>query len=138
MEATEEIIIIDDDRDDQEVIALILKQLKVNHSIRFFDNAERAYEYLCDEKVIPFIIYSDINMPGMNGFQLRDKIHGNENIRLKCVPYLFLTTGGESRHIWEAYSKTAQGYFLKPNTLEGWKMLFSMTIAYWEHSKKPR
>ena len=66
MESKEEIIIIDDDRDDQEVMQLILKQLQVGNDIKFFDNASSAYEYLCDEKVIPFMIFSDINMPGIN------------------------------------------------------------------------
>jgi CheY-like chemotaxis protein len=138
MSSVEPIVIVDDDNDDLEMIETTLKELKINHPIKFFNNGKSAYDYLIDDKVVPFIIFSDINMPGMNGFQLRDKIHESDGLRAKCTPYLFVTTGCDAKFIWEAYSKNAQGYFIKPNTMKAWRDFFSLTIKYWEESKKPR
>ncbi len=131
------IVIIEDDKDDEEIYKSILQDLRVESELRFFPNAERALEYLNQVEVNPFIIFSDINMPGMNGFQLRDKIHDDPLLRIKCIPYIFLTTGGESIAIREAYSKNAQGFFTKPNSMSEWKELIGLVVDYWKSSKKP-
>src|SRR5688572_15468720 len=126
------IIIIEDDPDDQDIINLTLNELNVTHEIVFFDNPEKAFDYLSVPENEPFIIFSDINMPGMSGFELRDKIHQEPSLRMKCVPYIFLTTGGENKQVWKAYSNNAQGFFIKPTSMEKWRALFSMIISYWE------
>lgn len=137
MQIQEPIIIVEDDTDDQEMILSILNELQVEHKIVFFDNGEKALSYLLKEDVVPFIIFSDINMPFLTGFQLRDKIHEHDGLRSKCVPFIFLTTGGNAKYVWQAYSKSAQGYFIKPYTVSEWKDFFSTTIKYWTKSKRP-
>jgi CheY-like chemotaxis protein len=131
------IIIIEDDMDDQEIIQTTLNELHVKNEIVFFHDADAAYEYISRPEVIPFLILSDIKLPGNDGFYLRDKIHAIPDLRLKCVPYIFLTIGTENKFIWQAYSNNAQGFFIKPSTMQGWKQLLFMTIHYWENSKKP-
>lgn len=132
------IVIIEDDVDDQEIMKLTLEDLGVSQEVVFFDNAEAAITFLSRNEVVPVVIFSDINMPGMNGFQLRDKIHADPDLRTKCIPYIFLTTGGENKHVWEAYSNNAQGFFVKPSSVSGWKELLSMVLIYWANSKTPK
>jgi CheY-like chemotaxis protein len=132
------IIIIEDDRDDQDIIKTTLTDLEVKNPLVFFENGEKAFIYLSRPDVTPFLIFSDVNMPGINGFQLRDKIHEDAELRIKCIPYLFLTTGGENKYVWEAYSRNAQGFFIKPSSMGNWKKLFYMIIHYWENSRIPR
>lgn len=134
----QQIIIIEDDTDDQEIMKLTLSDLYVESEVIFFNEGQSALDYLSDASIIPLIIFSDINMPGMNGFQLRDKIHADPDLRMKCTPYIFLTTGGESKHIWEAYTKNVQGFFVKPSSVSEWKDLFALVLGYWSISKKPR
>jgi len=62
--------------------------------VHYFDNAKDALSFLSDPGGYPFIVLSDINISGINGFQLRDKILEDEELTNKCVPYLFLTTWG--------------------------------------------
>jgi len=132
------IVIIEDDADDQLIIRTTFEELGVPNKLEFFDTGDKAYDFLCREEVIPFLILSDINMPGMNGFQLRDKLHEDEDLRRKCIPYIFITIGGDHRFVWEAYAKNAQGFFIKPDSDAGWKKLLFMLFNYWEDSKKPR
>lgn len=132
------IIIIEDDADDQDIIRQTLEDIGTGAELQFFDDAATAFNYISRKDVVPFIILSDINIPIMNGFQLRDKIHEDHELRMKCIPYIFVTTGGESTAVMEAYSKNAQGFFIKPNTIDGWKKIMTNTVNYWMESKKPR
>ena len=76
-------------------------------------------------------------MNRVNGFELKKKIFDNESIRLKCIPFLMLSTSGAAPHILEAYSLNVQGYFIKPNTVEKIKDMFEIVVKYWSLSQRP-
>jgi len=61
-------------------------------------------------------------LPKLNGLELRQKIHRNESLRIKCIPYLYFTTSAEQKHVIDAYSKSVQGFFIKPNAFEKLKI----------------
>ena len=117
------IIIIEDDPDDQELFEDIFKELEYTNPVLYFFDGEKALAYLSTSKDQPFLILSDINLPKLNGFKLRDKIHSNEQLRLKCIPYLFFTTTAEQKHVIDAYSKSIQGFFIKPHSFEKLKLV---------------
>lgn len=131
------IIIIEDDRDDQELMAEVFEELGYNNEILFFGDGEQALDHLINNKVEPFIVFSDINMPKLNGMELREKIHNNEDLRLKCTPYLFFSTSSEQQHIIDAYSKSIQGFFVKPRTYNDLKKTLNVIIEYWKTCVSP-
>ena len=104
------IIIIEDDLEDQEILTEVFTELGYKNEIVFFSEGEKALEYLISTKVEPFIIFSDINMPRLSGMELREKVHQNEDLRIKSIPYLFFTTSAEQKHVVDAYSKSIQGF----------------------------
>ena len=108
------IIIIEDDLDDQEMLTEIFRDLDYKNETIFFGDGEAALVFLVDTEIEPFIIFSDINMPKLNGVELREKVHNNEDLRIKSIPYLFFTTTAEQKHVVDAYSKSIQGFFVKP------------------------
>ncbi len=61
------IVFIEDDLDDQEIMAEIFKELNYENKIVFFGDGEKALEYLTKIYIEPFLILSDINMPKLNG-----------------------------------------------------------------------
>lgn len=85
----------------------------------------------------PFIIFSDINMPKLNGIELRAKIHENEDLRMKSIPHLFFTTGAEQQHVVEAYSKSVQGFFIKPYDFLEMKDMIKSIVEYWQKCVSP-
>jgi CheY-like chemotaxis protein len=131
------IIIIEDDEDDRELLTGAFKSLKIDNPIMFFEDGYGAYEYLLDVKVKPFLVISDINMPKMDGFELRDKIHANYELRIKCIPYLFMTTSSSPGIIIEAYSKSVQGFFIKPNTFPALQNIIKKIVDYWNECTYP-
>ena len=90
-----------------------------------------------DTPIEPFLILSDINMPKLNGMELREKIHNNEDLRMKCIPYLFFTTSAEQAHVIEAYSRSIQGFFVKPAGYAHLKQTLKLIVDYWLQCVSP-
>lgn len=137
MNKTGSIIVIEDDRDDQKNLEEIFKELNYENEILFFGDGELALDYLTKSSVEPFLILSDINMPKLNGIELREKIDTNEDLRLKCIPYLFFTTTSEQKYVVDAYSKSVQGFFVKPNSFEKLKSTIKIIVEYWQECESP-
>src|SRR5690242_1783823 len=109
------VIVIEDDIDDQDVLTEIFKELNFPNKVIFFTDGQLALDYLNKKEILPFIILSDINMPKLDGFALRQKIQTDSELDLKCIPYLFFSTGLNQQAVINAYSSSAQGFFVKPN-----------------------
>jgi CheY-like chemotaxis protein len=77
-----EIIIIEDDMDDQFLLEEVFKSLDYPNKRIYLPDGLSALEYLHGEKVAPFIILSDINMPKLNGLELRNKLQTDAALSL--------------------------------------------------------
>lgn len=131
------IVFIEDDIDDKEVLSEVFKELDYANEIIFFTDGEKALDYLTDTKIKPFIIFSDINMPKLNGIELRDKLRENKELEIKSIPYLFFTTTAEQNHVVDAYSKSIQGFFVKPSSYKEIKEVLKIIIEYWQKCVSP-
>jgi CheY-like chemotaxis protein len=131
------IIIIEDDQDDQDILADIFEELNYDHKLIFFGDSMEALEYLTNTDVEPFLVLSDINMPRLNGMELREKIHNNEDLRMKSIPYLFFSTSAEQEHVVDAYSRSIQGFFVKANDYKKLKETMRKIVEYWQECVSP-
>jgi len=131
------IVIVEDDIDDQEMFTDVFKELNYKNEIVFFNDGQEALAYLTAETSEPFIVFSDINMPKLNGIELRKQIHENENIRIKTIPYLFFTTTAEQDAVVDAYSKSIQGFFIKPISFQDLKSTMKIIVEYWQKCESP-
>jgi len=131
------IVVVEDDTDDQEMFNEIFKELNYKNEIIFFNDGQEALAYLTAESSEPFIVFSDINMPKLNGIELRKQIHENESIRIKTIPYLFFTTSAAQDDVIDAYSKSIQGFFVKPSSFQDLRELIKIIIEYWQKCVSP-
>lgn len=131
------IILIEDDLDDQEFITDALKLSGIDNHIEIFDNGEKALTYLLKSDQQPFIILSDVNLPVMNGLQLKFEIQKNEYLRNKSIPFIFLSTSADAKAVQEAFELNAQGFFEKEITFEGIQRQLEQIISYWKTSRHP-
>jgi DNA-binding NtrC family response regulator len=131
------IIIIEDDADDRDFFREAFEILNYENEIIYFEDGESALAFLVREPIKPFLILSDINMPGLSGIELKHKIHLNENLRMKCIPYLFFTTTANQQHVIDAYSKSAQGFFVKPASIEHLTIIIKKIVEYWQVCESP-
>lgn len=131
------IVFIDDDPDDQELYCEILKELQLPNKIQSIFNGKDALNYLRHTKDQPFIIFCDINMPQLNGIELRNEINNDEYLKGKSIPFIFLTTAASKDAVREAYYMSVQGFFKKLQSYEEIKDLLQEIIIYWKKCQHP-
>lgn len=137
MNKTGPIIIIEDDSGDRELLTVVFSELALMNEIIYFKDGEYALNYLTQTSIEPFLILSDINMPKLNGLELREKINNNEDLRMKCIPYLFFSTSADQKYVVDAYSKSVQGFFVKPNSFDELKRTIRIIVEYWMECESP-
>jgi CheY-like chemotaxis protein len=132
------IIIVEDDMDDQDIYREVFKRLQVANPVRYFSNSRDAFNFLMSAPERPYLIISDINMPGEDGLQFKQKIDSVDYLRMKSIPFVFLTTSDDEQMILQAYQKTSlQGYFKKGNTVEEISNCLEHILDYWRVARTP-
>lgn len=131
------LLIIEDDEDDREFYESTLKGLQIENEVVFFENAETAYTYLEQTDKKPFLIICDINLPGISGIEFKKKIHNNEYLKQKSIPFVFVTTSSDRATVSIAYKMMVQGYFIKPNSVTELATLLDQLLGYWRICRHP-
>jgi len=125
------IIVIDDDTDDTELFKEVLSSL-VTNEIVLLNDSTIVIDYLLKENCHPFLIISDISMPKMNGFELRDAMLNEPQIVEKKIPFLYFTSAWNEFTSEEAFKRPINGFFQKPNSIEKLKEVLGDLIDYWK------
>lgn len=129
--------IIDDDTDDQELIQEIMRELNVDNKVVFFQTADECLRRLESEKTAPFLIMCDVNIPGMDGFTLRENLLQKSDKKYHSVPFIFWSSFASDQQIAHAYRLRAHGFFIKEAEFDVWKESFATIIRYWKKSRMP-
>jgi len=131
------VIVIEDDPDDQEFLIEIFQKLNYQNKILFFFDGQEALEYINATDDLPFLILSDINLPKLNGFELREKLRTDEKLSNKCIPYLFFSTALNQKSVIDAYSQSVQGFFVKQNSMNELEKTVTVIMEYWRRCAAP-
>lgn len=118
-------------------MSVAIKELQVANELRFFTDGKTAFQYLESTPQKPFLILCDINLPGMNGIELRKQLNQNDYLRRKSIPFLFVSTAANPELVRTAYDETVQGYFKKPVYYSGLKEQIRLILAYWRECLHP-
>jgi CheY-like chemotaxis protein len=132
------IVIVEDDKDDQELFQDILKEIGVQNELLFFVRCSEAYHYLKTTPEQPFIIISDVNLPEQNGVEFKRSIDEDPELRQKSIPFVFLSTSVEKKLVDTAYKEmTVQGFFKKKPNYGELKSVLRMIVEYWKECRHP-
>jgi CheY-like chemotaxis protein len=52
---------------------------------------------------VPLVVLCDVLMPGMDGFELRDRIAADPALKLKAIPFIYFSTWGNKELVDKAY-----------------------------------
>jgi len=102
------ILIVEDDEAVRENLALTLEL----HGFRVFAAADGNQGLEAAQREGPTLIISDISMPGLNGFQLLEKLQEDELLR--SIPVIMLTARVEREDIRRGMELGAADFISKP------------------------
>lgn len=121
------LFIVDDDEGHSELIQTNLMDAGLDAKIQRFSNGYDALDaiFLNDVEVeLPLCILLDLNMPGMHGTTVLEKLRFDE--RTRSLPIIILSTSGDPEEIDHCYSLGCNLYLKKPATYEGFVSIIEL------------
>lgn len=114
------ILLVDDDDDDNYFHQIIINEMNIVNKIDVVKNGLEALEYLEKENQSPpDIIFLDINMPKMNGWEFLDQYKHLSAEQKSMVLIVILTTSANPDDLKKAKElEVVTGYTTKPLTEE--------------------
>lgn len=134
MKMHRDILVVEDDEDDRDILKEIFRDLGYKNNIVFFSDSTEALDYIRRPEIKPFIIISDINMPKLGGFELRNIILKEEIIMDKDIPYIFISNAQDEHSIKQANKLAIQGYIHKGSDYNKYKDKIKSLIDYWKEN----
>jgi len=128
------VLLIDDDKDDLELLQQALVDLHVDHKIiEAHDGVEglKLLRQLVQKRELPCLIVLDINMPRMDGRQTLIRIKSDKT--LSGIPVVIFSTSSSvlDKTFFEKYDTA---YFVKPINFQELKNTASRLIHICYHS----
>jgi DNA-binding NtrC family response regulator len=125
------IILVDDEKYEKDFLERSLRKKDWDIKVEYFNNAEDTIKHLRENADEIFLIISDMDMPKMNGMELKKAIDRDEYLRQKTIPFIFATNSMDRDKMIEAYHYRVQGYFQKPMTPKDQAEMLEIIIQYW-------
>lgn len=88
--------LIDDDLDDQEFFSLALQEVNTSFHLMTSNNGVDALERLSKEKIAPDVIFLDLNMPRLDGWECLKRLKAIDH--LQTTPVVIYSTS-EPTHL---------------------------------------
>jgi len=135
--SSQTILIVDDSDDDFEILLRAFKkQNNLQNPIFRCENGQKALDYLFykgnfekADHPYPGIILLDLNMPGIDGKQVLEKIKQHEELRE--IPVVIFTTSNDEKDIEHCYQLGANTYIQKPVDLQRFMEAIERLKEYW-------
>jgi CheY-like chemotaxis protein len=105
------LLLIDDDADDLLLFSEALREIKLPATYETAADGIEALKKL-HSSAIPQLIFLDLNMPIMHGFECLKRIKASSE--LKQIPVIIFTTSNSPLDIYTAKQLGANAYFCKP------------------------
>jgi len=100
--------------DDPMIRKLVQTALRsTTHDVHFAEDGKQGLAMI--EKLRPDVVFSDVAMPEMNGFQLADAMHARPGVA--HIPIVFMTASVQREQIDECFRHGAAGHLAKPFTM---------------------
>lgn len=135
--STGPILIVNDDVDDREFLKEAWEELGYPNQLIFFTSGSDVIQYLDSKKPTPFLILCDVNLPKMDGFELKEKILADDIARYKSIPFVFWSDYVSKAQIEKSYDLGGNGFFIKGQTSEEIMKSLRDIVNYWANCKVP-
>ena len=131
-------LFVDDDQDEHELLSIAVKKLGYSNEIVSCHNGKEALDFLRSTKKDLFIILCDLNMPLINGIELKQFIENDPDLKAKAIPFVFHSSTSSSAEIKFAYSLNIQGFFTKSMSIDGTIASLKKIVDFWTDCVHPK
>ena len=128
------VYLIDDDPDHVLLIGRAIREVGPATEVRTRQDGEEALAELRALDTLPDLILLDINMGGLDGFEVLTAVKGDA--RLKAIPVVMLTSSALPADVARAYELGASGYISKPSYLQDLRAVLGNTLLYWSAMRR--
>jgi CheY-like chemotaxis protein len=121
-------LLVEDDSDDTELFTEAIEAVDASVRCYSVSNGKEALDKLIANTIsAPDIIFLDINMPEMNGWQLLNKL--KDDRALKNIPVIMYSTSSQIKDIKHASVSGALCFFTKPNSFSHLKNILEVVVS---------
>lgn len=129
-----EILVVDDDKMDIKFLNRAFEKVRRPHNVNSVFDGRQAMAYLRGQgdfaaKPKPDLIFLDLNMPRMNGYEVLAELKGDP--ALCDIPVIILTTSKDEGTVRRAYRSQANSYIVKPVSFDDLVHVASAVAEYW-------
>lgn len=137
------ILLVEDDPDEEELALFAFQQSGIKDQVVVARDGQEAVDYMLaqgphhgrDIKDVPRVVFLDINLPKLSGFDVLKAIRGNNTTSL--VPIVLLTTSDQASDRLEGYRHGANSFVRKPNDLDKFVASIHELGNYWLEVNSP-
>jgi DNA-binding response OmpR family regulator len=129
-----EILLVEDNKGDIGLITEFFSDAKVLINLHIAEDGEEALRFLYDKdkflgSKLPDLIILDLNLPKKDGREVLKEI--KENIDLKAIPVIILTTSSAEKDICRVYDLQANAYIVKPIDFDEFMAAIKSITDFW-------
>jgi CheY-like chemotaxis protein len=136
------LLLIEDSEDDAFLLSRALDREQIRMSFKRVQNGDQAIRYLQgdgeysnrDEFPFPNIIFTDLKMPGMDGFSILSWLKKHPQCQL--LPTMVFTSSSNEKDVERAYHLGANAYLVKPNSISELQKLVRSAHEFWKNCRK--
>jgi CheY-like chemotaxis protein len=134
---TPTLLVVDDDRDDQELLGEAFDELGFDGRLIFLDDGDQLIDYLNrkgefadpESNPAPSLVILDLNMPRLHGLAALADLRANP--RFRRVPVIIMTTSWSEDDIARAYDLGANSFIIKPVLYDELLETVRGLVTYW-------
>ncbi len=137
------ILLVEDNRDDDELTIRALTEAKITNLVVVARNGVEALDYLFgtgthagrDVTEQPVVVLLDIKLPLLNGIDVLKRMREDE--RTRRTPVVMLTSSKEQGDVAQTYELGANSYVRKPVDFESFVTATRQLGLYWTVLNEP-
>jgi CheY-like chemotaxis protein len=137
IDPVEIILYAEDDESDAFLVQHAFKKVGIDQQLLILPNGRRVIDYLAgteqyadrQEHPLPCLLLLDMNMPGVSGLDVLKWVRSSRAV--STIPVVMLTSSNQQQDIHRAYQQGANGYLVKPGSLEAIVAMARSIKDYW-------
>ena len=132
-----DILLVEDSRDDVELVTRALHQVNPSHLIAVARDGEEALDFLfcrgpftarpCDQVVK--LVLLDLKLPKIDGIEVLEQIKADA--RTRFIPVVIMTSSRQEEDLVRSYNLGANSYIQKPIDFDEFSRTIATMSLYW-------